>query len=144
LSVDSDEVSSFDSRRIIEAEERYGNASVTSSRSDKLSLSTLKINESTASRSSSTEIFPNASSDQSSCQRSSLFHSEPSAEQLLENKTNDSYKYLYIQMELCREENLAKWLKTHQPVELKVHQMFREILSAVNYLHSLVIIISIM
>ncbi len=58
----------------------------------------------------------------------------------MEKKTNDSYKYLYIQMELCREENLAKWLKTRQSVELNVPQMFREILSAVEYLHSKVII----
>jgi serine/threonine protein kinase len=112
---------------MIEAEKRYGNASVTSSRSFNPSLSALKINEST-SRNSSTEIFPNVSSDQSSCQRSSSFHSEPLAA--------DSYTYLYIQMELCRPENLANWLKTRQPVELNVHQMYREILSAVEYLHS--------
>jgi serine/threonine protein kinase len=62
------------------------------------------------------------------------------AEQLVPKKTSRSYIYLYIQMELCREENLAKWLKTRKPVELNVHQMYREILSAVKYLHSLVIL----
>ena len=64
------------------------------------------------------------------------------AAELLTNVTNDSssYIYLYIQMELCREENLAHWLKTRQPVELNVYQMYREILSAVKYLHSQVFI----
>ncbi|XP_046457438.1 uncharacterized protein LOC124204427 isoform X3 [Daphnia pulex] len=75
---------------------------------------------------------------QSSRQRSSLFRLvSMAAEQLVPKKTSRSYIYLYIQMELCREENLAKWLKTRKPVELNVHQMYREILSAVKYLHSL-------
>jgi len=135
------EAYSFDSRRIKEAEERYGNVSVTSS--EQLSLPSLKRNRSNSSTSSSIGIFSSASSDHSSSQRSSLMLPLMSmAAELLTNVTNDSssYIYLYIQMELCREENLAHWLKTRQPVELNVYQMYREILSAVKYLHSQVFI----
>ena len=130
------EAYSFDSRRIKEAEERYGNASVTSSRSEQLSLPSLKSNRSNSSTSSSFGIFSSASSDHSSS--SLMLPLMPMAAELLTNVTNESssYIYLYIQMELCREENLAHWLKTRQPVELNVYQMYREILSAVKYLHS--------
>ncbi|EFX64750.1 hypothetical protein DAPPUDRAFT_65929 [Daphnia pulex] len=50
-------------------------------------------------------------------------------------KKSRNFIYLYIQMELCREENLAQWLKTREPVQLNENQIIREILSAVKYLH---------
>ena len=43
-------------------------------------------------------------------------------------------RYLYIQMELCRKDTLAKWLDKRNPT-LDVHHIFREILQAVHHLH---------
>jgi hypothetical protein len=58
-----------------------------------------------------------------------------SADPIASGKRSKNYIYLYIQMELCRKENLTDWLKTRQPEYLGVNEMFREILLAVEYLH---------
>lgn len=44
-------------------------------------------------------------------------------------------RYLYIQMELCRKETLANWLEKRNPAQ-DIHQIFRQILQAVEHLHS--------
>ena len=42
-------------------------------------------------------------------------------------------------MELCRPENLSKWLEEREP-QLDVDKMCREMLEAVKYLHAKVVI----
>lgn len=113
-SSENDEIS-FDSRRLEEEERRYENSSVTSSL-DQLARSS-KRKSSDANRDVS---FRAGTNDRRSRQ----------------DRRSIGYTYLYIQMELCRQENLGNWLKNRQPSELKVYQMYRAILSAVNYLHS--------
>lgn len=113
---ESDEIS-FDSKRLEEAKQLYENDSVTS-RLDDLALSSEAKNSSDTSNDVSYHAGATSQDKEVSVQPS-------------ENNT-----YLFIQMELCQKENLGDWLKSRQPVELKVYQIFREILSAVEYLHS--------
>lgn len=42
--------------------------------------------------------------------------------------------YLFIQMELCRDDNLANWIEKRDPAMNVVH-LFKQILTAVAYLH---------
>lgn len=51
-------------------------------------------------------------------------------------------RYLYIQMELCRQDTLAQWLEKRTPSQ-DVHHIFREILLAVQHIHYKVWIASI-
>uniref|UniRef100_A0A0P5NJT2 Uncharacterized protein n=2 Tax=Daphnia magna TaxID=35525 RepID=A0A0P5NJT2_9CRUS len=113
---ESDEIS-FDSKRLEEAKQLYENASVTS-RLDDLALSSEAKNSSDTSNDVSYHAGATSQDKEVSVQPS------------------ENYTYLFIQMELCQKENLGDWLKSRQPVELKVYQIFREILSAVKYLHS--------
>ncbi|KAI9558814.1 hypothetical protein GHT06_015603 [Daphnia sinensis] len=113
-SSESDEIS-FDSNRLEKAIQFYENASDTSRSDDLASFETENDND---------------TSNDVSCagitSQDTEFSLQPS----------ENYTYLFIQMELCQKENLADWLKSRQPAELKVYQIFREILSAVKYLHS--------
>ncbi|XP_045027972.1 uncharacterized protein LOC116935226 isoform X3 [Daphnia magna] len=113
---ESDEIS-FDSKRLEEAKQLYENDSVTS-RLDDLALSSEAKNSSDTSNDVSYRAGATSQDKEVSVQPS------------------ENYTYLFIQMELCQKENLGDWLKSRQPVELKVYQIFREILSAVKYLHS--------
>lgn len=50
---------------------------------------------------------------------------------------NEADDYFYIQMELCREQSLSDWIRNgKQNPDLDVQQIFRQILSAVEYLHN--------
>ncbi|KAK4010990.1 hypothetical protein OUZ56_020110 [Daphnia magna] len=73
-------------------------------------------------------------------QREWLQHKRLTSQETSELKcrSNKTYLYLYIKMELCRKENLADWLKTpiSQRVQLDVNNMFQSILQAVHYLHN--------
>jgi serine/threonine protein kinase len=60
----------------------------------------------------------------------------------LTRKQSQDYIYLYIQMELCRKETLDIWLKKRRLQnidEFNVYEKYREILKAVEYLHSQVV-----
>lgn len=80
-------------------------------------------------------------------QREWLQHKRLTSQEASELKcrSNKTYLYLYIKMELCRKENLADWLKTpiSQRVQLDVNNMFQSILQAVHYLHNQVLIKSL-
>uniref|UniRef100_A0A0P6F0G7 Protein kinase domain-containing protein n=1 Tax=Daphnia magna TaxID=35525 RepID=A0A0P6F0G7_9CRUS len=118
---------SFDSKRLEKAKQLYENVSVTS-RSDHLALSSQRQSSSDT---DSNVSFRAGTNDQTS-------HHDVSSSQSTESSIQPSknYTYLYIQMELCQQQNLASWLETRDPSHLKVDQIYREILLAVNYLHS--------
>uniref|UniRef100_A0A0P5CHI4 Uncharacterized protein n=1 Tax=Daphnia magna TaxID=35525 RepID=A0A0P5CHI4_9CRUS len=118
---------SFDSKRLEKAKQLYENVSVTS-RSDHLALSSQRQSSSDT---DSNVSFRAGTNDQT-------LHHDVSSSQSTESSIQPSknYTYLYIQMELCQQQNLASWLETRDPSHLKVDQIYREILLAVNYLHS--------
>ncbi|XP_059351524.1 uncharacterized protein LOC130690298 isoform X2 [Daphnia carinata] len=115
-SSESDEII-FDSKRLEEANQLYGNDSV-ESQSDDLALSSETKN--------TTDTNQDVSCHAGATSQDTELSVHPA----------QNYTYLFIQMELCQKENLGDWLDFRQPAELKVYQMFREILSAVKYLHS--------
>ncbi|XP_057368409.1 uncharacterized protein LOC130689477 [Daphnia carinata] len=119
---------SFDPKRLEEAQERYENVT---RRSNDLTSSSQRQGSSDTDSDVSHRTGMN---DQIPQQERPPISSYQSTESSLQPSEN--YTYLYIQMELCQQENLANWLKTRQPSNLEVDQIFREILSAVNYLHS--------
>ncbi|KAI9558813.1 hypothetical protein GHT06_015602 [Daphnia sinensis] len=120
---------SFDTNRLDEAQQLYENASVTSQSHLALFSQRQSSNDSDGDVS-----FRAGTNNQISHQERPSIPSSQSAQPSIQPSEN--YTYLYIQMELCRQENLSDWLKNRQPNDLKVDKIYREILSAVNYLHS--------
>ncbi len=113
--LDSEMDSSFDSRQL---SDRFADLYAHSDSSSFIQCNVNRVNrEYVEGESSSSELIAGSELNTSSLATNRGIHT-----------------YLYIQMELCREESLAKWLETRDP-ELNIYKVYREILKAVKYLH---------